>query len=145
MESEPKLTVSEEKESGEKLSLNILVADDDSAMRDLFEFILKSMGYKVKIVENGQLLVDELSEEGESYDLVISDNTMPEKMGVEALKEIRSIERLKRIPFIIATTDISPDGSLEKQVVQLGGFYLPKPFSKQQLFNMIRQATKEKI
>ena len=94
------------------------------------------MGNKVKIVEDGQLLLDELKGGG-SYDLVFSDNTMPGKKGIEVLQEIRATGN--KIPFILATTDT---GTLETEANKLGGLYLAKPFTRKQLQGAIDQVTK---
>ena len=131
-------------ERKERIKLNILIADDDSANLSLLEILLQSSGHKVTSVENGQLLIDKLLEEDQNFDLVISDNTMPEKTGIEALREIRSIERLKMLSFILDTTDTSADGSLEKEVNQLGGFFLPKPFTMDELSDAIKHAKENK-
>src|SRR3989338_2162583 len=123
MDTEPKPNVSEKiaKETNEALSLNVLAADDSEANRTMYQMLLKSLGHKVKIVEDGQLLLDELKGGG-SYDLVFSDNTMPGKKGIEVLQEIRATGN--KIPFILATTDT---GTLETEANKLGGLYLAKP------------------
>lgn len=131
-------------EPKEKIKLNILAADDEEMNRYLFKRMLESLGHTVTVVEDGQLLIDELEKEGSSFDLIFSDNTMPKKMGIEALREIRKKEKFKAIPFILATTDTSKDGSMEDEVndkKRLNGLFLHKPFSKAQLAEALKKAT----
>lgn len=132
-------------ETKEKLSLKILVADDSESNRDMFQLVLESLGHKVKIVADGGFLLQELLDKGNDYDVVVSDNNMPIKMGIEVLKEIRAMDKLKRIPFVIATTDGTFDGSLERDITELGGLYLQKPFSIEQLSDAIDKVIKDKV
>ncbi len=132
------------KESKERLSLRILVADDEPLLRGILEAWFKSMGHEVKVVENGQKLLDELNS-ANSYDLVISDNDMPQKKGIEVLEEIHSIEKFRSIPFIITTGDPNSGGLLEKKITEVGGYYLAKPYEKIQLSNMIEKVTQKGV
>lgn len=152
MESTPEPTINttkkpQVKENKEKLSLKVLIADDDNNLRSMLKLILEDMGHKVKAVADGQQLLNELNG-SESYDLVISDNNMPsgnnipEKKGIDVLKEIRSVDKLKEIPFIITTTDT---GDLKKRVVELGGLYLPKPYKIFDLDEVVKKITEGKV
>ena len=132
-------------EQKEKIKLNILAADDQEMNRYLFKRMLESLGHTVTMVEDGQRLVEELMKEGSNFDLVFSDNTMPKKMGIEALRDIRLIDRFKKLSFILATTDTSEDGSMEDEVKALGGFFLHKPFTKDQLVEAIKHVTESKV
>ncbi|KKQ01826.1 MAG: Sensory box protein [Parcubacteria group bacterium GW2011_GWB1_36_5] len=144
IDSKPKVnTVENTAETKEKLSLNILVADDQEMMRELFKNFLESQGHKVKVVEDGELLLDELLRGNESYDVVVSDNNMPRKKGIEVLREIRSMEgKFRTLPFIIATTD---GPKLITEIDKLGGLYFEKPFAVEELSEAIRKVTKDKV
>lgn len=132
-------------EQKEKVKLNILIADDYEGLRGLLKIMLESMGHKVKAVEDGKLLFNEITKGNNSYDVVISDNSMPGKKGMEVLRDIRLIERFKKFPFILVTTDISEGGFLEKEVNELGAFFLRKPFSLEQISEAIDKVTKDKV
>ena len=128
------------KENKEKLSLKVLVADDSDIIRDGLTMTLKENGYAVEEVENGQLLIDKLLKKGESYDLVITDNNMPLKTGIQALREIRVNENIKNIPVIVQTGD----GKTAKlEIESLGGVYLAKPFSDKNLINVVKKLTEQ--
>lgn len=66
----------------------ILIAEDDSELRQLFEHVLSKNGYATHGVANGQAALDALS--SEYFDLVISDIMMPVIDGYELVRAIRA-------------------------------------------------------
>jgi two-component system cell cycle sensor histidine kinase/response regulator CckA len=75
---------------------SILVVDDEEAIRDLVEFTLERLGYKVTQAESALEGVDiykQKLEADERFDLVILDLTLPGGMGgKEALKKLIEID-----------------------------------------------------
>jgi DNA-binding response OmpR family regulator len=67
---------------------DILLADDDSYTRALNARVLSWSGYKVKTVTNGAEARKAL--DLQNYDLLITENEMPEMTGLELLKHLRS-------------------------------------------------------
>ena len=95
-----------------KVPLNILLADDDTDDRYFFEKALKglSMSTKLKTVPDGERLMDYLFKNSENLpDVLFLDNNMPRKNGSECLTEIKSNEKLKRIPVILCSTSLGDD------------------------------------
>ena len=71
------------------MAKSILICDDAAFMRMMIKDILTKNGYDIAgEAENGAVAVDKYSET--KPDLVMMDITMPEKDGIQALKEIRS-------------------------------------------------------
>ena len=66
----------------------ILIAEDDSELRQLFSHVLIKNGYSVTGVCNGKEALDAL-EKG-YYDLIISDIMMPEMDGYELVSSLRT-------------------------------------------------------
>lgn len=126
-------------ENKEKLSLNVLVADDEPKLRELFKDTFEAFGHTVEVVENGNLLIQKLSEPGASFDMIFSDNTMPGKTGSQALREIRAGGN--NIPFILATTDT---GTIQEDAEKLGAVFMSKPVKLSELKKEIEKI-KEKI
>src|SRR5690625_4409676 len=70
---------------------SVLIVDDAAFMRMMIKDILVKNGYNViGEAENGQVAVDKYQEL--KPDLVTLDITMPEKDGIQALKEIKEID-----------------------------------------------------
>ncbi len=65
----------------------ILIAEDDTELRDLFGHVLLKNGYSVKGVSNGKEALDALDES--YYDLIISDIMMPVMDGYELVRSLR--------------------------------------------------------
>ena len=65
----------------------ILIIDDDDAHREMMRDMLEESGFDVLDAENGARGIAVL--EAEPVDLVITDILMPEKEGIETIREIR--------------------------------------------------------
>ena len=92
--------------------MKILYAEDDKFTRDLTVEMLSRGGITVIPTKDGADTWKEYVEGDKDYDLLLLDNRMPEKTGLEILKEIR--ERGDNIPVVILTSLI------EQQMYDLG-------------------------
>lgn len=77
---------------------NILVIDDEAAVRRAFELALEDDDYNVTTVDSGEKGVAEVSK---GYQLVFLDLKMPGMNGVQTLKKIR--EQFPDLPVYIVT------------------------------------------
>lgn len=66
----------------------ILVVDDDSSIRRLCTESLKLCGYRVEAAEDGAVAWDAV--QVHRYDLMITDNMMPNMSGIELLKKLHA-------------------------------------------------------
>jgi CheY-like chemotaxis protein len=100
--------------SQKRQSVVILLADDDPDDRLLATMALKKsrLANRIQTVEDGEELMDYLHRRGAYADpessprpgLILLDLNMPRKDGREALQEIKSDARLRRIPVVVLTT-----------------------------------------
>lgn len=67
--------------------LNLLIAEDDRELRQLFTHVLLKNGYTVQGVSNGKEALEEL--DNSYYDLIISDIMMPVMDGYELVQTLR--------------------------------------------------------
>lgn len=77
----------------------ILVAEDDSSILRLSTQVLIQSGYGVESAADGAAAWDALSTD--PFDLLITDNNMPEVTGVELLKKLHDARMV--LPVIMAT------------------------------------------
>lgn len=77
----------------------ILVIDDERAVRDAFELALEDEGFEIRTAENGLEGVQKVNEL--KPDLVFLDLKMPKLDGVETLRQIKAIDT--SIPVYIVT------------------------------------------
>jgi PAS domain S-box-containing protein len=85
----------------------VLFADDEGLIRDLGRMVLESFGYTVLLAADGKEAIDRYAENRGRVDLVILDMTMPQRSGLEAMREIRSIDPSARI---VLSSGPHPDG-----------------------------------
>ena len=110
----------------------IYVVEDDKAIRNLVLYALSEKDYQVKGFEDGLDIVDLVRKE--SVDLLILDVMLPEKDGLEILKEIREFST---VPIIMLT---ARDGEYDKVLGLESGAddYITKPFSILELISRVK-------
>lgn len=105
--------------------MKILCIDDESDIRDIFEYMFEHAGHDVKTCSSG--------EEGWEVaivfqpDLILLDVMMPNVDGVETLEKLKAMKETKSIPVIFVTAKSQPDEVLRLQalpVIQV----ITKPF-----------------
>lgn len=121
--------------------LRILVAEDNPINQLLIVTILKTAGYHVDIVANGQEAVE--AAHTLPYDLIIMDAQMPEMGGIEATARIRKIGgNVAKIPIIAATAH-ALHGDRERFLEAGMNDYVSKPINRDQLLETINKWTED--
>ncbi len=118
---------------------SILVVDDESAIRENLELLLSDANYKVTLAENGTEGLKKL--ESEFFDLVLLDVMMPDKNGLEVLKEIHLSSPETAIIMITAF------GTIENAVsaIKAGAAdYVTKPWDNEKLLLDIRNGIQQR-
>jgi len=85
--------------------MRILVADDEPFIGDLLAMILKSEGHEVKVVLNGTAALAAF--EGNEFDLVITDLSMPEIDGLALAREIKARKPTQKIALLTGSAEES--------------------------------------
>jgi DNA-binding NtrC family response regulator len=118
----------------------VLIVDDEERFRNTLSRLLGMHHIESKAVGSA---MDALSELGAaSYDVVLLDVRMPGMSGVEALAEIKKINR--NVEVIILTGHASVDVAVE--IMRLGGYeYLLKPCDMDELMAKIDSAYEHKL
>jgi DNA-binding NtrC family response regulator len=112
----------------------ILVVDDETDIRESLETLLSIEGYEVDLAQNAA--DGERRLEQRAYDLVLLDLMMPEKSGMEMLRDVR--ERDRHTPIFMITAYGTVEAAV--QAVKLGADdYLPKPWDNEKLLIEIQR------
>ena len=115
-------------------NIKILVADDDPQMQLAVKATLTRAGYDVTMASNGRQAL-ELSE-ADQFELIITDQRMPELGGQELLRELQT--RNSRVPVIMITAFGTINQAVE--AMQLGAAdFITKPFSGEELERVIER------
>ena len=113
-------------------SLRLLVTDDDPTSRRVIVGHLRALGLRPEAAASGEHAL--LSLEGEQFDLVFMDCEMPGLDGFETTRRIRVLDESvgKRTPVVALTAHVLT-GYRERCIEAGMDDYLPKPFTEQQL------------
>jgi len=118
---------------------NILVVDDEEAMRDSCRQALSGDGNKVEVAEDGAGGLAKL--EKESFDLVILDLKMPGLGGMEVLKKIK--EQDTEIVVVVITGYATIESAVE--AMKSGAYdFIPKPFTPDSLRVVVGRALEKR-
>jgi CheY-like chemotaxis protein len=120
----------------------LLVVDDEATITAIFEDILTTLGYQVTVINNSKEALALISEAPASFDLLITDMTMPHMTGLELTTKIQAVR--SDLPIILCTG--FSELIKREQAHALGiRAYLMKPISLRELALAVRKAldTKE--
>ncbi len=114
----------------------ILVAEDDSVIRELLSEMLKTAGYDLLTATDGVEAVESFKNNGQKVHLIITDIGMPRMNGIEAILFIRSMSQ--SVPIIILS--IWEEHSYMKIAKQVKvREFMKKPFDVHELINKVRE------
>jgi two-component system chemotaxis response regulator CheY len=107
--------------------LTVLIVDDFLTMRRIVRKILRDLDFEdIVEAEDGSAAMEVLQKT--SVDLIISDWNMPKMTGLELLKQVRSTENLKDIPFLMLTAEAQKENIVEAIKAKVSN-YIVKPFT----------------
>lgn len=103
--------------------MNILVADDEVAIRELVGEVLEADGHEITLAENGEDALEKFKRSW--HEIIFSDIRMPKMSGIELLAAVKEIN--PNTQFVIMTSHASIDNSID--ALKKGAFdYILKPF-----------------
>lgn len=112
--------------------MKILVVDDMSTMRKIIKNMLGKMGCTdITEAEDGApawKMLQEAQETGVPFQFVVSDWNMPQMTGLDLLKNCRSTEPFKTIPFLMVTAEAEQANVMIAVKAGVSNFVV-KPFS----------------
>jgi PAS domain S-box-containing protein len=129
-------------------SLNILLAEDNPMNQKVAANMLRKMGHRVTVAENGQVAVaavqrtargEESTGAKQPFDLILMDGQMPEMDGIAAARAIRRLEGEAlsdggNMPIpIIAVTANAMKGDRERFIDAGMDDYMAKPIKRKTL------------
>ena len=114
----------------------VLVVDDEGDIRALTGRVLSREGHDVDLAKDGDEALAWMNDY--EYDLIILDVMMPNRNGIEVVKEMKKNERLRGVPILL----FSALGSGVKLMLEEGNKaddYIEKPFTKSDLMAKVEK------
>jgi len=115
--------------------MRILLADDDAALREMFQDFIHMLGYQVTTAVDGQNALELIIDENRQFDLLISDVIMPRIGGIELVEVIRSKDA--NLPIILMSG--YSQQNMESSSSHLNTIFLEKPIDLQHLELILRK------
>jgi len=119
--------------------MRILIIDDEPIMQDILGTLLRREGFTVLQATTAQEGLKAVEEQ--EPDLVLLDLMLPDRPGLELLKDIK-----KRDPHLVVVV-ITAYSSVESAIAAMreGAFhYIPKPFKNQEVILTIRKGLEQR-
>lgn len=115
--------------------LNILVVDDDVAIRELFERILRKEEHRVATVDNGEEAIKAMGKE--PFDIVFLDVVMP---GIDGLEVFKAIKKINSEAIVIMMSGYPVEDRI-KEAIRLGATdHIAKPLNADRILTITQVA-----
>lgn len=113
------------------MNMKVLIVDDYKTMLRVLHSLLKQMNFSdIHEAEDGSAALEKLRRE--TFGLIISDWNMEPMSGMELLKQVRSDDALKDIPFIMITAESASENVIAAKEAGVSN-YIIKPFTAETL------------
>jgi two-component system chemotaxis sensor kinase CheA len=117
---------------------NVLVVDDQFAVRELQRSILETAGYRVETAHDGRKALESIGRSSD-IDLVLTDVQMPEMDGFELLKAIRRRAEHSALPVVIVTSRGGEDDRRRGVEEGADAYIVKDEFDQQTLLETIKR------
>jgi PAS domain S-box-containing protein len=117
-------------------SERILLVDDEPDIVAGAKIILEKLGYRVETFSNGQEALEAFWADSDRFDLIFTDQTMPQLTGMELAQEIVKVR--PRLPIVICTgfsESLTPEQIRAMGIAEL----VMKPLTPGKLADAVRQ------
>ncbi|RYE97966.1 MAG: response regulator [Oxalobacteraceae bacterium] len=118
------------------MAKTILAVDDSGSLRQMLVFTLKAAGYQVVEAVDGRDGLDKAKQK--QFDLVLTDQNMPNMDGLTLIRSLRALPAYARTPILMLTTESSDEMKSKGRTAGATG-WLVKPFDPNRLTEVVRK------
>jgi two-component system chemotaxis sensor kinase CheA len=90
------------KQGGSAGSLDVVLAEDSLATREVLRVLLEQQGFRVRLAADGEEALQRIGER--LPDVLVSDVNMPRRDGLSLARELRSRKASARLPIVLLTS-----------------------------------------
>jgi CheY-like chemotaxis protein len=121
-----------------KSSASILIAEDDTLIRDVYVEMLKNAGFEVEEARDGKEALEKLTAGG--YDLVLLDIIMPFIDGLGILQTLKESPSKKKNEIILICTSLAADPKVQEALeLGAGGVIFKPDITPDQLVDQVKK------
>ena len=118
------------------MAKTILAVDDSASIRQMVSFTLKSAGYEITEAVDGQ---DGLNKaKSKSFNLILTDQNMPNMDGLSLIKNLRAMPAYKTVPILMLTTESGDTMKMQGKAAGATG-WLVKTFDPAKLVEVVKK------
>lgn len=119
------------------MGANILLAEQDSNLRNTLSFELKKREYRVMPASNGEKALE--AAEAGSYDIIIANADLPAISGFDLITRLASLKIVA--PVILTSSDLELD---QKEIAKFrAAALIKKPFGITKLVELVEKVLKK--
>jgi two-component system, chemotaxis family, chemotaxis protein CheY len=118
------------------MTKKILAVDDSVSMRQMISFTLRENGYDVIEAVDGQDGINKAQKQ--SFDLVFTDQNMPNIDGLTLIQMLRNLPQYIDTPILMLTTEASDEMKKMGRAAGATG-WLVKPFDPEKLLIVVKK------
>lgn len=113
----------------------VLFVDDSQIARELYKVFLVNRGFEVETAGDGSEALAQLRKT--KYDIVITDDQMPEMDGTELLRLCRSDAALQSVPFVVISGKANDEARTKALEWGAAAYLIKGDFEKEQLLDVL--------
>ena len=112
-------------------NMGVLIVDDYKTMLRILRNLLRQLNFNnVDEATDGSMALQKLRQG--NFGLIISDWNMEPMTGIQLLREVRSDDKLKHLPFIMITAESKSENVIAAKEAGVSN-YIVKPFNAETL------------
>lgn len=115
----------------------IAIIEDDPVIIQMYRMKFEAAGFEVQLADNGTRGVSMV--QSSHPDIILLDLQMPEKDGVEVLRDIRQMEWAKDIPVLILTNLGVEESPKELHNLGISGYVVKADFTPSQVVERVKE------
>lgn len=114
---------------------HILIVDDETDIAEMEKIMVEKLGYSATVANDSGVALELFKENPDTYDLILTDQTMPGMTGIDLTRELLSIRHDVPVALITGYREEMGEEAARAAGVEI---ILPKPISRVELGTAIK-------
>lgn len=117
---------------------NILVAEDDFFIRDIYTKVFALEGYQVDFAVDGEDTLQKIKLKPTPYDIILLDIMMPKVTGLDVLKQLRAMSAPVNKTPVFILSNLGQQNIIEEAFkIGMDGYIIKSQMTPQQIVDEI--------